>query len=176
MPRSAGAPDSRPLPPATSSWRRRADLLSGRGELERLNFLQVLGIQPRTGRLLTPAERKWNGPKAVRLPCPTLPRSAQSVRQYRRLSILWPESKEEFSIAELAAAMPSQPPGCASTVAGDAPGARAISLPARHVIETRQHGGSRSAQIDVCDFDAAIRINQSWRLARFPFAASLRLT
>src|SRR5688572_24029305 len=48
------------------------NLLSGDGEPERLsgvpvseNFFQVLGIQPQLGRLFTPEECKWNGPKAV---------------------------------------------------------------------------------------------------------------
>jgi hypothetical protein len=31
------------------------------------NFFQLLGIQPQLGRLFTPAECKWNGPKAVLL-------------------------------------------------------------------------------------------------------------
>jgi len=50
------------------------NLLSGQGEPERLsgvpvsdNFFQLLGIQPRIGRLFTAAECKWNGPKAVLL-------------------------------------------------------------------------------------------------------------
>ncbi|MGC9950561.1 MAG: ABC transporter permease [Bryobacteraceae bacterium] len=50
------------------------NLLSGHGEPERLsgvpvseNFFQLLGIQPQLGRLFTPAECKWNGPKAVLL-------------------------------------------------------------------------------------------------------------
>src|ERR1700684_2958622 len=50
------------------------NLLSGRGEPERLsgvpvsgNFFQLLGIQPQLGRLFTAAECKWNGPKAVML-------------------------------------------------------------------------------------------------------------
>lgn len=50
------------------------NLLSGTGEPERLsgvpvseNFFQLLGIQPQFGRLFTPAECKWNGPKAVLL-------------------------------------------------------------------------------------------------------------
>ncbi|MGO4883469.1 MAG: ABC transporter permease [Bryobacteraceae bacterium] len=50
------------------------NLLTGRGEPERLsgvpvseNFFQLLGIQPQLGRLFTPAECKWNGPKAVLL-------------------------------------------------------------------------------------------------------------
>jgi predicted permease len=48
------------------------NLLSGEGEPERLsgvpvseNFFQVLGIQPQLGRLFTPEECKWNGPKSV---------------------------------------------------------------------------------------------------------------
>ncbi|MFN7994539.1 MAG: ABC transporter permease [Bryobacteraceae bacterium] len=50
------------------------NLLSGDGEPERLsgvpvseNFFQVLGVRPQIGRLFTPAECKWNGPKAVLL-------------------------------------------------------------------------------------------------------------
>jgi predicted permease len=50
------------------------NLLSGHGEPERLsgvpvseNFFQLLGVQPQLGRLFTPAESKWNGPKAVLL-------------------------------------------------------------------------------------------------------------
>ncbi|MGA2592200.1 MAG: ABC transporter permease, partial [Bryobacteraceae bacterium] len=50
------------------------NLLSGHGEPERLsgvpvseNFFQLLGVQPQLGRLFTPAECKWNGPKAVLL-------------------------------------------------------------------------------------------------------------
>jgi predicted permease len=50
------------------------NLLSGRGEPERLsgvpvsgNFFQLLGVQPQLGRLFTAAECKWNGPKAVLL-------------------------------------------------------------------------------------------------------------
>jgi len=50
------------------------NLLSGDGEPERLsgvpvseNFFPLLGIQPQFGRLFTPAECKWNGPKAVLL-------------------------------------------------------------------------------------------------------------
>lgn len=49
-------------------------LLTGQGEPERLsgvpvsdNFFQVLGIQPVIGRLFTPEECKWNGPRAVLL-------------------------------------------------------------------------------------------------------------
>jgi predicted permease len=49
-------------------------LLRGDGEPERLsgvpvseNFFQVLGIQPVLGRLFTPEECKWHGPKAVLL-------------------------------------------------------------------------------------------------------------
>ena len=49
-------------------------LLRGDGEPERLsgvpvseNFFQVLGIQPIIGRLFTPEECKWRGPKAVLL-------------------------------------------------------------------------------------------------------------
>jgi predicted permease len=48
--------------------------LTGDGEPERLsgvpvseNFFQLLGIQPQLGRLFTPDECKWNGPKAVLL-------------------------------------------------------------------------------------------------------------
>src|SRR6058998_3631754 len=48
------------------------NLLSGQGEPERLsgvpvseNFFQLLGVQPQLGRLFTPEECKWNGPKAV---------------------------------------------------------------------------------------------------------------
>ena len=47
-------------------------LLSGEGEPERLsgvpvsdNFFQLLGVQPQLGRLFTPEECKWKGPKAV---------------------------------------------------------------------------------------------------------------
>lgn len=50
------------------------NLLSGQGEPERLsgvpvseNFFQILGVQPQLGRLFTPAECKWNGPRAVLL-------------------------------------------------------------------------------------------------------------
>ena len=50
------------------------NLLSGQGEPERLsgvpvsgNFFQLLGIQPRIGRLFNAAECKWHGPKAVLL-------------------------------------------------------------------------------------------------------------
>ena len=50
------------------------NVLTGRGEPERLsgvpvsdNFFQVLGVQPRLGRLFNEAEGKWNGPKAVLL-------------------------------------------------------------------------------------------------------------
>src|SRR3984957_18917721 len=50
------------------------NLLSGHGEPERLsgvpvseNFFPLLGVQPQLGRLFTPAECKWNGPKAVLL-------------------------------------------------------------------------------------------------------------
>jgi predicted permease len=50
------------------------NLLSGQGEPERLsgvpvseNFFQLLGVQPQIGRQFTPAECKWNGPKAVLL-------------------------------------------------------------------------------------------------------------
>jgi len=48
--------------------------LTGHGEPERLsgvpvseNFFQLLGVQPQLGRLFTPEECKWNGPKAVLL-------------------------------------------------------------------------------------------------------------
>jgi predicted permease len=48
--------------------------LTGQGEPERLsgvpvsaNFFQLLGVQPRLGRLFTAEECKWNGPKAVLL-------------------------------------------------------------------------------------------------------------
>jgi hypothetical protein len=48
--------------------------LTGEGEPERLsgvpvsaNFFQLLGVQPRFGRLFTPEECKWNGPKVVLL-------------------------------------------------------------------------------------------------------------
>ncbi len=48
--------------------------LTGAGEPERLttvpvseNFFQTLGVQPELGRLFTPEECKWNGPKAVLL-------------------------------------------------------------------------------------------------------------
>ncbi|PYT29574.1 MAG: multidrug ABC transporter substrate-binding protein [Acidobacteria bacterium] len=48
--------------------------LTGQGEPERLsgvpvsaNFFQLLGVQPRLGRLFTPEECKWNGPKVVLL-------------------------------------------------------------------------------------------------------------
>src|SRR4051812_7394045 len=50
------------------------NLLRGQGEPERLsgvpvseNFFQVLGVQPQLGRLFTPEECKWHGPKAVML-------------------------------------------------------------------------------------------------------------
>ena len=51
------------------------NLLTGHGERrERLSgvpvaetFFQVLGVQPQLGRLFTPEECKWNGPKAVLL-------------------------------------------------------------------------------------------------------------
>jgi predicted permease len=50
------------------------NLLSGQGEPERLsgvpvseNFFQLLGVQPQLGRLFTPEECKWHGPKAVLL-------------------------------------------------------------------------------------------------------------
>jgi len=50
------------------------NLLTGQGEPERLsgvpvseNFFQLLGVAPQFGRLFTPAECKWNGPKAVLL-------------------------------------------------------------------------------------------------------------
>lgn len=49
-------------------------LLSGKGEPERLsgvpvsdNFFQTLGVQPQVGRLFSPEECAWNGPKAVLL-------------------------------------------------------------------------------------------------------------
>jgi predicted permease len=49
-------------------------VLTGRGEPERLsavpvseNFFQVLGVTPRSGRLFTPEECKWNGPRAALL-------------------------------------------------------------------------------------------------------------
>ena len=48
--------------------------LTGQGEPERLsgvpvsaNFFQLLGVQPRLGRLFTAEECKWNGPKVVLL-------------------------------------------------------------------------------------------------------------
>jgi len=48
--------------------------LTGQGEPERLsgvpvsaNFFQLLGVRPRLGRLFTPEECKWNGPKVVLL-------------------------------------------------------------------------------------------------------------
>ena len=48
--------------------------LVGQGEAERLsgvpvteNFFQLLGVQPELGRLFTPEECKWKGPKAVLL-------------------------------------------------------------------------------------------------------------
>src|SRR5579864_1548501 len=48
--------------------------LTGQGEPERLsgvpvsaNFFQLLGVQPQLGRLFTPEECKWNGPKVVML-------------------------------------------------------------------------------------------------------------
>ncbi len=48
--------------------------LTGQGEPERLsgvpvsaNFFQLLGVQPQFGRLFTPEECKWNGPKVVLL-------------------------------------------------------------------------------------------------------------
>ncbi len=48
--------------------------LTGQGEPERLsgvpvsaNFFQLLGVQPQLGRLFTPEECKWNGPKVVLL-------------------------------------------------------------------------------------------------------------
>jgi predicted permease len=50
------------------------NLLSGRGEPERLsgvpvsgNFFDVLGVQPERGRTFTPEECRWQGPKAVLL-------------------------------------------------------------------------------------------------------------
>jgi predicted permease len=50
------------------------NLLSGTGEPERLsgvpvsdNFFEVLGVKPQLGRLFTPDESTWNGPKAVLL-------------------------------------------------------------------------------------------------------------
>jgi len=46
--------------------------LTGQGEPERLsgvpvsaNFFQLLGVQPQLGRLFTPDECKWNGPKVL---------------------------------------------------------------------------------------------------------------
>jgi len=46
--------------------------LTGQGEPERLsgvpvsaNFFQLLGVQPQIGRLFTPDECKWNGPKVL---------------------------------------------------------------------------------------------------------------
>jgi MacB-like periplasmic core domain len=48
--------------------------LTGQGEPERLsgvpvsaNFFQLLGVQPRLGRLFTAEECKWNGPNVVLL-------------------------------------------------------------------------------------------------------------
>ena len=48
--------------------------LTGQGEPERLsgvpvsaNFFQLLGVQPQVGRLFTPEECKWNGPKVALL-------------------------------------------------------------------------------------------------------------
>jgi hypothetical protein len=50
------------------------NLLSGRGEPERLtgvpvtgNFFEVLGVQPQLGRTFLSEETVWNGPKAVML-------------------------------------------------------------------------------------------------------------
>jgi predicted permease len=50
------------------------NLLSGRGEPERLNgvpvsdnFFDILGVQPQLGRTFTAEESKWQGPKAVML-------------------------------------------------------------------------------------------------------------
>jgi predicted permease len=50
------------------------NVLSGRGEPERLNgvpvsgnFFQVLGVQPLLGRVFTAEESQWNGPRAVLL-------------------------------------------------------------------------------------------------------------
>jgi predicted permease len=50
------------------------NLLSGNGEPERLtgvpvtgNFFDVLGVRPQLGRVFTPEECLWNGPKAVML-------------------------------------------------------------------------------------------------------------
>jgi predicted permease len=50
------------------------NLLSGRGEPERLNgvpvsdnFFDVLGVRPQLGRTFTPDECRWQGPKAVML-------------------------------------------------------------------------------------------------------------
>src|SRR3954466_10968264 len=50
------------------------NLLSGRGEPERLNgvpvsenFFDVLGVRPQLGRTFTPDECRWKGPKAVML-------------------------------------------------------------------------------------------------------------
>ena len=50
------------------------NLLSGRGEPERLNgvpvsdnFFDILGVQPQLGRTFTADESTWNGPKAVLL-------------------------------------------------------------------------------------------------------------
>ena len=50
------------------------NLLSGRGEPERLNgvpvsenFFDVLGVRPQIGRTFTPDECRWQGPKAVML-------------------------------------------------------------------------------------------------------------
>ena len=50
------------------------NLLSGRGEPERLsgvpvsgNFFDVIGVRPELGRTFSPEEARWNGPKAVML-------------------------------------------------------------------------------------------------------------